>query len=269
MADAFSTAVKADPGPEPSAGVTTDGPLSFATGGDRASLRLHEADERLILAVAGANPRTVVAVVAGSAVIMSAWASQVPAIVQSWYAGMEGGHALADVLLGHRNAEGRLPFTVPVSREHLPHFERETESITYDRWHGWWKFERDGVAPQFPFGFGLSYTRFEWGRFSAEPGAEAITLRGSVHNRGDRGGTEVVQVYGRPGGEAGAPRLMAFTRVESGPGETADVAISIPLARWNVRNVATHRWDPPSGLLALEIGRWAGDPDSQSVSVSV
>ena len=201
LADSFHASINTDPGIEPSAGVSTDGPLSFATGGDRASLRLHESDEHLISAVAGANPRTVVAVVAGSAVIMSPWASRVPAVVQSWYAGMEGGHALADVLLGRRNAEGRLPFTVPVDPEHLPPFERETESITYDRWHGWWKFKRDGVSPHYPFGFGLSYTRFEWGPFSVSPGAAAIELRGTVTNCGQRDGTEVVQVYGDPAGD--------------------------------------------------------------------
>ncbi len=82
----------------------------FAVGGDRTSLRLHDEDVALIRAVAAANPRTVVSVVAGSAVIVSEWDRAVPAVLQSWYAGMEGGHGLADVLVGHADPSGRLPF---------------------------------------------------------------------------------------------------------------------------------------------------------------
>jgi beta-glucosidase len=271
LAESFVASVAANPGMEPSDGVDTGGPLSFATGGDRSSLRLHEVDEQLILAVARAAPRTVVAVVAGSAVIMSSWASRVPAIVQSWYAGMEGGHGLADVLLGLRNAEGRLPFTVPTSEEHLPPFARETEEITYDRWHGWWKLERDEVEPQFPFGFGLSYTRFEWGVFALTVSEHDIDLRGTVVNRGERPGAEIVQVYGGLTEDAAdrPRRLMGFARVDVAPGETADVTLTIPLARFSVRNTSSHHWDLASGPYSLEVGRWVGDPAAQSMSFTL
>jgi beta-glucosidase len=272
LAESFTASVAANPGLEASPGVTSDGPLSFATGGDRSSLRLHEDDERLILAVAQANPRVVVAVVAGSAVIMSAWAEQVPAIVQSWYAGMEGGHGLADVLLGRHNAEGRLPFTVPESAAGLPFFEPEAEVITYDRWHGWWKFERDGLAPHFPFGFGLSYTRFGWALFTAASAADTVEVRGSVTNEGTRAGAEIVQVYAGPvHHEPDAPprRLVGFARVELAPGETADVALSVPRRRLSIRNGLTHQWDGPSGPYVLEVGRWVGDPDAQSMALDL
>jgi beta-glucosidase len=274
LAGSFTASVAANPGPDASPGVTTDGPLSFATGGDRSSLQLHEADEQLILAVAQANPRLVVAVVAGSAVVMSAWAPHVPAIVQSWYAGMEGGHGLADVLLGRHNAEGRLPFTVPEGADGLPPFEPEAEAITYDRWHGWWKFERDGLAPHFPFGFGLSYTRFAWGTFTAVSATDTIEVRGSVVNEGICVGAEVVQVYAgplHPESEPAAPprRLVGFARVELAPGESADVTLSVPRQRLSVRNGLTHQWDDPSGHYVLEVGRWVGDPDSQSLALDL
>jgi beta-glucosidase len=272
LAATFRASVAAQPDPTPPPDITTDGPLSFATGGDRSSLQLHEADEQLILAVERANPRVVVAVVAGSAVVMSAWASQVPAIVQSWYAGMEGGHGLADVLLGRHNAEGRLPFTVPASEAGLPHFEPQAEAITYDRWHGWWKFERDGLAPHFPFGFGLSYTRFAWGPFTVASAADAIEVRGSLANEGTRAGAEIVQVYAGPlHHEPDAPprRLIGFARVELAPGETADVALSVPRQRLSVRNGLTHKWDGPYGPHVLEVGRWVGDPDAQSMALDL
>ena len=159
---------------------------------------------------------------------MSAWASNVPAIVQSWYAGMEGGHGLADVLLGRRNAEGRLPFTVPVSEEHLPYFERDAETITYDRWHGWWKFERDGVVPHFPYGFGLSTPRSSGGHSRSRWMSTPIEVHGSVTNQGNRAGAEIVQVYAGPAAGDQDPRprrLMGFARIEVAPGEKADVAV--------------------------------------------
>jgi beta-glucosidase len=133
---------------------------SFGVGGDRASLRLRPVDEEIIAAVASANPRTVVAVVAAGAVIMEAWRTRVPAIVIMWYAGMEGGTALADLLSGAESPSGRMPFAVPTSEEHLPFFDRDATAITSERLHGQRLMDRLGVAPAFPYGFGLSYTTF-------------------------------------------------------------------------------------------------------------
>ena len=132
----------------------------FSTGGDRLRLTLRPEDEALIAAVAAANPRTIVAVMAGSAVIMEAWRHAVPAILMLWYPGQEGGHALADILTGKVNPSGRLPCTFPASADQLPFFDRDATAITYDLWHGYRKLLRDGNAPAFPFGFGLSYTTF-------------------------------------------------------------------------------------------------------------
>ena len=99
---------------------------------------------------------------AGSAVITEAWRDRAPAILMLWYPGMEGGHALAEVLTGEVNPSGRLPCTFPARAEDLPFFDRNATKITYDLWHGYRKLERDGAAPAFPFGFGLSYTTFEY-----------------------------------------------------------------------------------------------------------
>ena len=104
---------------------------------------------------------SVVAIMTGSAVITEAWREQVPAILVLWYPGMEGGRALADLLLGRANPSGRLPCVFPVRAEDLPYFDRNATQITYDLWHGYRKLERDGAQPAFPFGFGLSYTTFQ------------------------------------------------------------------------------------------------------------
>jgi beta-glucosidase len=272
LAQSFTTSLEIGPTFHPPADVAAGEALSFATGGDRASLRLHPADEELIGRVALATPRAVVAIVAGSAVIMSSWSTAVPAIVQSWYAGMEGGHGLADVLLGRHNADGRLPFSVPTSEEHLPEFQAEAESFTYDRWHGWWKLERDGHRPQFPFGFGLSYSTFARGEFTLTRSAGHVVVHGSVSNDGPYVGADVVQLYGgyveedptvRP------RRLVGFARVEVPPGRAVPVEIVVPLARFTVRDPAARRWQLRPGRYVVEVARHAGDVDGQSLTFQV
>jgi beta-glucosidase len=233
-------------------------------GGDRNSLRLRAVDEDLILAVAAANPRTVVAIVAAGAVITEAWRRQVPATLMMWYAGMEGGHALADVLTGRHNPSGRLPFSVPVSEEDLPFFDPDATSITYDRYHGQRLLDRLGVAAAYPHGFGLSYTTFEIA--SATPvdvSSERVRLRVHVRNTGERGGRHVVQVYGRrsTGTYRGELLLAGFAVADVPAGGGTDVTIDVSL-------LALAEWDPSVRRRALpavcdvtlEVGAHAHDP---------
>jgi beta-glucosidase len=130
---------------------------AIAAGGDRASLTLHAEDEALITAVAAANKRTVVVLMCGSAVLMERWRHSVPGILILWYPGMEGGHALADVVLGSRGPTGRLPFSIPTSEDHLPPFDREATVIEYGPLHGQALLDHLGVPAAYPYGFGLTY----------------------------------------------------------------------------------------------------------------
>lgn len=252
---------------EPPADAVAAGGFGFATGGDRASLRLRPEDEALIAAVATANPRTVVCLVAGSAVLVDRWDRTVPAIVQSWYAGMEGGHALADVLLGRAEPSGRLPFSVPTDAAHLPPFDRDAVAATYDGWHGYWKLAADGHAAAYPFGFGLSYTDLSLlGMGAAQHGDEIVTTTTAV-NAGMRPGAEVVQAYASAGG--GPAKLVGFERVELDPGERRVVEVRFPidrLARWDV---ADHGWAPVSGPIEVALARYAGDPAAAPVTVEL
>jgi beta-glucosidase len=266
LAARFTASIEAQPGPDAPPGVSTE-VGGFSTGGDRVSLTLHEADEELILAVAGANPRTVVAIVAGSAVVVERWSTAVPAIVQAWYSGMEGGHALADILLGRADAVGRLPFTVPTDPSHLPDFDRDADAATYDEWAGWWLLQRDGNAPAFPFGFGLSYTTFELAPFSASPGDDGLVVRGGVRNTGARPSADVVQVYG---GRAGArPCLLGFARVEVDAGHEAAVEVGISRERLARRDTTTHGWRVEPGDYQLVVARHACDPHAQHFTVGI
>ena len=231
----------------------------FAEGGDRRSLRLHDHDVALIRAVAAGNPRTVVAVVAGSAVVISEWDQAVPAVVQSWYSGMEGGHGLADVLLGSIDAGGRLPFSVPRVESDLPAFDADAATFTYDAWHGYWHLARQGTPPAYPFGFGLSYTSFVLEAASCEAGDGELTVGASVRNAGPRRGTDVVQVYAHRE-EPGRPaRLIGFERIELAAGEAASVRLVIPLTALAERDVGTHSMVVRPGSYLVRVARNAAD----------
>lgn len=217
-------------------GATNSVQNAMPPGGDRKLLTLHPNDEALIQAVAAANPRTVVAMMGGSAIITENWRSQVPAILMLWYPGMEGGRAFADILFGQVNPSGKLPCVFAAHAEDLPHYEIDATAITYDLWHGYRKLERDGAAPAFPFGFGLSYTSFEYSELSlAESKLEAggtLTAAVKVTNSGKLAGDTVVQAYvAVPGSQVErAPReLKAFQRVGLHAGETKTVELNIPV----------------------------------------
>jgi beta-glucosidase len=232
----------------------------FAVGGDRASLRLHDDDVSLIRAVAAVNPRTVVAVVAGSAVVISEWDADVPAVVQSWYSGMEGGNGLADVLFGRADASGRLPFSVPTSESDLPPFESGADAFVYDAWHGYWHLERQGTVPAYPFGFGLSYTRFALEGAEAEWAGDKVRVRATVRNIGDRRGTDVLQVYAHRQDSTRPARLAAFARVELDAGERSVVEATIGCSALAERDVESHWMTVRRGHYELRVAHHATDP---------
>jgi beta-glucosidase len=210
----------------------------FPPGGDRDQLTLHPEDEKLIRTIAVVNPRVVVAVMSGSGVIMESWHERVPAILMLWYPGMEGGHALADILLGRVNPSGKLPLVIPKHAQDLPFFEKDATEIEYDLWHGYRKIERDGHTPAFPFGFGLSYTSYRYANLALARDqlgpSDTLQVNLDVSNTGTYTGEEVVQLYVSAIGSAveRAPKeLKAFTRIALQPGETKSVQLDVPVLR--------------------------------------
>jgi len=174
------------------------------------------AHDELIRAVAAANSRTVVVVMAGAAVTMEEWRDRVPAILLAWYPGMEGGAALADVLPGRSEPGGRLPFAIPRDEADLPPFERNATTVTYDRWHGQRLLDRDAEPAAYPLGFGLSYTTFTIGNVDLDV---------------QRGG-HVVQVYATGPGPEPERFLVGFARGAhaSDPG-SVPVALALPIEK--------------------------------------
>jgi beta-glucosidase len=225
--------------------VGTDGEWE-TEGRDRDDLSLPGDQVELIRAVAAAQPRTAVVVLAGSPVDLG-WVGDVPALLWGWFPGQAGGEALASVLTGERDAAGRLPCTMPASLDDTLAgvATRGSGHVRYDEgvFAGHRRYDRDGIEPAFPFGFGLSYSTFAIGEPVASattvgPG-EGVSVRVEVTNTGSRPGTETVQLYVRDV-ESSVPRpereLRGFAKVALAPGETGEARIELrarDLAFWD------------------------------------
>jgi beta-glucosidase-like glycosyl hydrolase len=253
------------PAPEASDPSMANGVMVGAMGGDRASLRLLPSDVELIRAVTAVNPRTVVVIVTAGAVITEEWRASVPAVLIGWYGGVEGGHALADVLLGACDASGRLPYSIPADESHLPFFDRDATSIVYDKWFGQRLLDRDGVEAAFPLGFGLSYTSFAISSVSVGAvSGESFTATVSVSNTGSRNGRHVVQLYGVIDAPDFPRRvLLGFAPVSLAAGATATLELTgsiRPLLRWTGDN-----FTPAASEAVVEAAAYSGDPAAATV----
>jgi beta-glucosidase len=229
-------------------------------GGDRRDLRLRTEDVRLVEAVAAANERTIVVVIGGGAIVMDPWRERVGALLLGWYPGMEGGRALADVLLGVREPGGRLPVAIVADQSHLPETDFGARAIRYDRWWGQRKLDRDGHRAAYPFGFGLGYTTFELGAALSTEDGDRLTATVSVRNTGNRGGGTVVQVYAIDATQV--RHLLGFRRVYAEPGSTAIATVDCDLTPISRRDPGTRTWSVTDGPWQLVAGQHSHDPGS-------
>ncbi len=186
---------------------------------------------------AAANHRTIVVADAGGAVDLQSFLDRVSALVWAWYPGQEGGRALADVLFGDVNPSGKLPVTFARRYEDYPSApyynlnQNGKTPYTEGVFVGYRGFEAKKVAPQFPFGFGLGYTTFEYSDLDVSPSSDgSMTVTLHVRNTGKRDGSEIVEVYVAPP-KSSVPRppkeLKGFARVELAPGETKPVSVTL------------------------------------------
>ncbi len=199
-------------------------------GGDRASMRLHKRDIDLIKGLEGVNKNMVCALVGSSAILIDEWEDKMPAIIFSFYSGMEGGNVLADILFGDVCPSGKLPYSVAFLEEDYPAFDPEAEHAEYGYYHGYAKLDKEGKTPLYPYGFGLSYTTFS----VSAPWVEVLNGTAKVNvlikNTGSVKGAEVVQLYvGCKGSKAERPVkvLRNFDRVELEPGEERQIALDV------------------------------------------
>jgi len=202
---------------------------------DRLNLNLSSSQEQLIKAVASANKRTIVVVEAGGAVVMESWKDKVLAILMAWYPGMEGGNAIAEIIFGDANPCGKLPLVFPKSADQLLKFDSRARTAQYGYYHGYRWFDKKGLDPAFPFGFGLSYTTFQYSNLRLSKKVvdkdDKVIAKVEITNTGKMPGEEVVQLYvSYPGTKIDRPLkdLKAFTKLALDPGQTKTVSLEFP-----------------------------------------
>lgn len=222
-------------------------------GRDRKTLGLTGAQEELVKAVLAANPRTIVVQMSAGPLTAPWLKENVPAVLQAWWGGEEGGHALADVLFGDVNSAGRMPHTVYASEAQVPPQDE------YDICKGFTYMYVKG-EPLYAFGHGLSYTTFAYS--SIEASGNPLTVTATVKNSGGRGGDEVAQLYlVPPTCDAVRPRLTlrGFQRVRLQPGETRRVTFCVPDERLAFWNTEAKRFDVAHGEWHVLLGASSAD----------
>ena len=244
--------------------VVSDDTQSEAT--DRLSLNLPSAQDELISAVAAANPHTVVVINAGAPVAMP-WLPAVAGVVDAWYPGQTSGTSLAGVLFGQTDPGGHLPVTFPVSLSQVPasttaQFPGNGSTVQYsegvDVGYRW--YDAKDIAPLFPFGYGLSYTRFAFSHLSVSPGfkdgTRDVRVSATVTNVGHRAGSEVAQLYLADPSASGEPprQLAGFQRVSLGRGASAKVSFTVTPQEMSWWNETANGWTQTAGTYQVYVG---------------
>ena len=228
-----------------------------AIGGDRDHLDLRAEQVALIETAAASGKPVVIVIVSGSAIMVEGWHDKVGAILQTFYAGMEGGTALAKLLFGRVSPSGKLPFTVARDAADYPFFDKNAVAIAYGYYHGYALMDREQLSPRFAFGHGLSYAIFAYRALKIRVAGNMIAVSVAVHNASAIQADEVVQCYiGFPCVAADRPKklLKAFQRVSLAPGQTKIVDMTIRVNQLHWRNPATHQWELEVGTHHAMVG---------------
>jgi beta-glucosidase len=246
-------------------------PSIESEGSDRKSLELPEGQAELITAVAKANKNTIVVLQNGAAILMSGWNGAVPAILEAWFGGQECGTAIADVLFGDVNPSGKLPASFPKAWSDCPaygNYPGSNGTVNYAEglYVGYRYFDSKNVEPLYPFGFGLSYTTFTYGKATVAPlkasTSSSFTVKTAVTNSGTAAGSEVMQLYIRPlhaSVDRPMKELKRFHKVALKAGETKTVTMTLDPSAFAFYDVATHAWKTEPGTYEILIGSSSRD----------
>jgi beta-glucosidase len=240
-------------------------------GADQKTMDLPAGQDELIAAVEQANPHTIVVLNTGNPVTMTKWIEKTPALLDMWFGGQEGGTALASILFGETNPSGKLPVSLPKEFKDSPaaaNYPGENLHVNYAEgiYVGYRYYDTKNVEPQFPFGFGLSYTTFEFSDLKVAPGEiagekpVAVTLK--VKNSGASAGAEVVQLYIHDGHskiDRPAHELKGFKRVELNAGETKTVEFKLDRAAFSYWSPEKKAWVADPGTFEIQVGASSRD----------
>jgi beta-glucosidase len=223
--------------------------------------------DELIQQIAAINKNTVVVVTSGGGVDMTAWVDRVPALFQAWYPGQEGGTALAQLIFGEASPSGKLPVTFERRWEDNPahdtyHPKGGDRKVIYSEgvFIGYRGYEKSGVKPLFPFGYGLSYTTFAYKNLAVSPASASgdVELHFEVTNTGKRAGAEIAQVYVGDR-HSSVPRpmkeLKGFTKVNLEAGETRQATVTLDRRAFSYYDVKKHDWTVEAGDFDVYVAR--------------
>ncbi|NMH27011.1 glycoside hydrolase family 3 C-terminal domain-containing protein [Flavobacterium silvaticum] len=277
VADAMAAAKKSDV-----AILFVGGNRNYETeASDRADLTLPFGQEAMISAVKSANPKTIVVFIAGAPYDLNKTEKENSTIVWSWYNGSEGGNALADVLLGKVNPSGKLPWTMPKKLSDSPAHATNsfpgtsTEEYKEGLLVGYRWFDTKNITPLYPFGYGLSYTTFEFSDARSDKSTytrgETIVVTLTVKNTGKMDGKEVVQLYSsNPGSKVNRANkeLKGFTKVFVKAGSSQKATIEVPIKELAYYDTASRKWIVETGTYALRLGN-SSRSIKQEVTITV
>jgi len=233
-------------------------------GFDVKTMDLPAGQDELIAAVEQANPRTVVVLNTGNPVTMTRWIDKTPTLLDMWFDGQEGGTALASILFGDASPSGKLPVSLPKKFSDSPaaaNYPGKNLQVNYAEgiYVGYRYYDTRSVEPQFPFGFGLSYTTFEYSDLKVTPekaaGDQPVQVSLKVRNTGKRAGAEVVQVYVHDGHskiDRPVHELKAFSRVDLKPGETKTVQMKLDRAAFSYWSPDQKTWVAEPGTFEVQ-----------------
>jgi beta-glucosidase len=240
-----------------------------AEGTDKPDMEMPFGQNELIEAVVKANPKTIVVLSGGGPIDVSAWVNKVPAIVQAWYPGSEGGNALAAILFGRVNPSGKLPMTFPKKLSESPahalgEYPGDSVTVHYndDIFVGYRYFDTWKVEPQFAFGHGLSYTTFNYSNINVVTAGQTATVTLTLTNTGKFAGAEVVQVYVKDNVSAlrrPEKELKGFEKVFLQPGESKKISISLNKSAFQYFNDMSNQWVLEPGSFTIMAGSSSRD----------
>jgi beta-glucosidase len=243
--------------------------------GDR-MFRLPPGQDELINQIAAVNKRTIVVLTSGGAVDLTAWVDRVPALLEAWYPGQEGGTALAQLLFGDFNPSGRLPISMerhwednPVHDSYYPKTGEKKVEYTEELYVGYRHYDKSTPKPLFPFGYGLSYTSFAYKNLTIsspstdqQTSDQQVSVTFDVTNTGTRAGADVAEVFV---GDRHAPEprpikeLKGFTKVNLSPGETKSVTVKLDRRAFSYYDLRKHGWAVAPGEFNVYVARSAAD----------
>jgi beta-glucosidase len=234
---------------------------------------LPDGQDDLINGVAEKIPKTIVVINSGGNVDMHRWLGKVPAVLHAWYPGQEGGNALAKILFGEVNPSGKLPVSFEAKETDNPAFksypsDASAKNVHYDEgiFVGYRAYDHQGIQPLFPFGYGLSYTQFEYSDLQIDPIDRVdpcnLNVSFDVRNIGKTAGAEVAELYvgeNSPKVERPIRELKGFRKSQLQPGQSTRITIPLNRRSFSYFDPATHRWVVDSGEYEISVGASSRD----------